>query len=664
MVYSSMGKATKKKKKVGKIFESGRAKLEDEHVGLASKATPLRLIIIAALVAIVTFVVFLPALQNKFVSWDDNLYIYENPHIRSLDFALLKWSFADTKLMYVPLTKISHALVYALWGLNPVGHHLINVLLHGLNTFLVVILIMSLVRHFYGIEEKDFSFEKYKSFYLRAVVAASVTGLLFGLHPLHVESVAWVTERKDVLYSFFALLSLIFYLKYASVSLNKQRSLYYCICLLFFSFALLSKAMAVTLPAILLIIDVYPLRRFKVEARLKSQLKLLIEKLPFFCLSLIYTIITIAAYAEQSKLRPVEKYPFAQRIYGSFHEVCFYLYKMVFPVKLVPFYPYPSKMSFLSLEYAGSFIAVVVITAFCVYSWKKNRRVYLAVWVYYIVSLLPTLGIIQVGKTAGADRYTYLPSIGPFLVMGLIAAATYEKVANLKQWRLPLKMASVVIAVTALISISYITIQQIGVWKDSLVFWNYVIEKEPGRVPGAYYNLGVEYQSGDLFDKAIEQFQTALSLKPGYTEAHYNLGITYQSKGLLDMAIQQYRTALSLKPDDMEVHNNLGVAYQSKGLFDMAIQQYRTALSLKPDNVETHYNLGNAYYSKGLFDMAIQQYQTALRLKPDYAKAHKNLGFAYIKRGLKNDALRELKAALKINPNLTDVRQALEALIR
>jgi tetratricopeptide (TPR) repeat protein len=632
-----MRKGSKKAKKASKMPGRGRAIPEGGRTGPASRASSRTLIIVAASVAIAAFVVFLPALQNDFLTtWDDNLYILDNPHIRSLDFSLLKWSFTDTTIMWVPLTKISHALVYALWGLNPAGHHLINILLHALNTFLVVVLIMSLFRHYYGVERKDFSFDQSKSLYLKAVVACSVTGLLFGLHPLRVESVVWVTERKDVLYSFFFLLSLIFYLKYTSVSLNKRRSLYYGICLLLFSFALLSKAMAVTLPAVLLILDVYPLRRFKVKARLKSQLKLLIDKLPFFCMSLIYTVVTISTYAERSKLRPVEKYPFAQRIYGSFHELVFYLYKMVFPANLVPYYPY-REMSFLSPDVLGSSIAVVVITVFCIYSWRKNRQVYLAVWVYYIVTLLPVLGIIQVGKTAGADRYTYLASIGPFLLIGLVTATVYEKVSGLKQ-RLPiLKTASVAAAIAALISLSYITIRQTAVWKNSLVFWSYVIEKEPGRVAGAYYNLGNAYYADGLLDKAIEQFETTLRIEPGYKGTHYKLGIIYQSKGLPDLAIQQYETALRLNPDDMEVHNNLGVAYQSKGLLDKATEQYQKALSLSPDNAQTHCNLGNTYLSEGLFDKAIQQYQTALRLKPDYEKAYKNMRVAYMRKGLKNE---------------------------
>ncbi len=631
-----MRKVSKKKgKKVYKIPDPGRAKLEGKRIGPASNATPLNLVIIAALVAIVTFIVFLPALQNKFINWDDDSYVYENPYIRSLDFRLLKWSFTDTRLMWDPLTKISHALVYALWGLNPAGHHLVNVLLHVLNTFLVVVLIISLVRHFHGVEQRNFSFEKSRSFYLKAAVAGSVTGLLFGLHPLHVESVAWVTERKDVLYSFFFLLSLLFYLRYASVSLNKQRSLYYGICLLFFLFALLSKAMAVTLPAILLILDVYPLRRFKVEASLKSQLKLLIEKIPFFGLSFIYTIMTMVAYTGHSILEPLEKYPFAQRIWGSFHELIFYLYKMVFPVKLVPLYPYPSTISFLSPEYAGSFIAVVVITAFCVYLWRKNRQVYLTVWIFYIVTLLPVLGIIQVGKTAGADRYTYLPSIGPFLLIGLATATIYDKVTGVKQWRSMAKMTAVVVAVAALISLSYLTIRQIGVWKDSIVLWNYVTEKETGRIHIAYNNLGNAYLSNRLLDKAIEQYQTALRLKPDYAKAHNNLGNAYQFKGLFDQAIEQYQAALRLMPDYPEAHNNLGVTYLSQGLFDKAIEQYETALRLKPDFTRAHYNLGLAYQSKGLFDKAIEQYQAALRLKPDFTEAYKNLGAALYEKGLK-----------------------------
>ena len=408
-------------------------------------------------------------------------------------------------------------------------------------------------------------------------------------------------------------LSLLSYLRYASVSLNKQRSLYYGICLLFFSFALLSKAMAVTLPAILLIMDVYPLRRFRVEAGMKSQSKLLIEKLPFFCLSLIYTIITMAFYSERGSLALVEKHPFAQRIYEGFYELLFYLYKMVFPVKLVPYYPYPSRISFLSPEYAGSFIAAVLITVFCVYLWRKNRQVYLAVWVYYIVTLLPVLGIIQVGKTAGADRYAYLPSIGPFLILGLAAAAICEKITNLRKWRLISQAAGVVIAIAALASISYATIQQISVWKNGLVFWNYVIEKGAG-VSIAYDNRGANFARMGQLDKAVADYDKAIALNPSHFKAYYNRGVAFARMGQLDKAVADYDKAIALNPSDPEVYNNRGAAFARMGQLGKAVADFDKAIALNPSFSGAYYNLGKAYLMTNNRELAISDFKKACDL--------------------------------------------------
>jgi tetratricopeptide (TPR) repeat protein len=334
---------------------------------------------------------------------------------------------------------------------------------------------------------------------------------------------------------------------------------------------------------------------------------------------------------------------------------------MIFPLDLIPFYPYPTDMVRLSSGYLFPLVLVTGITAICVVIAKK-QKLWSAAWGYYLITLLPVIGIVQVGEQAMADRYTYLPSLGPFLIMCLIAAKIYEKVTLLERRSPILKMASVVIAIAALISMSYITIQQIGVWKNSLTLWNYVIEKEPGSVPVAHNNLGNIYASEGQLDMAIEQYQTALRLKPNFAEAHNNLGNIYKSKGQLDMAVEQYQTALRLRSNFVEAHNNLGTVYKSKGQLDMAIEEYQTALRLKPNFVEAHNNLGNIYASEGQLDMAIEEYQTTLRLKPNLAEGHKNLGIAYIRKGLKNEAIREFNAALEINPSLKDVRDVLESL--
>ena len=662
MVYFLMGKASRKKKNLNKIYEYGETKLGDGRIGLTPKETPLRPIIIAALVAIVTLIVFLPALQNKFINWDDNIFVYENPHIRSLNSQLFQWAFTNRQYQWSPLRWISHALDYKIWQLNPLGHHLSNIIIHSLNAFFVVILAVGLYEMR---NRKIFPSKEDTNFRRKAFIIGVVTGLLFSIHPLRVESVAWVSERKDVLYAFFFLLSLISYLRYFRHSDNIQKKrLYYMLALVFFIMSVMSKAAAVTLPLVLILLDFYPLERVNFRSGLDKWHRVFVEKLPFFVIGGAVAWINMGVHEDMGVVIPLVTMSFIDRMLLAIKTFVFYLIKMIWPFNLTLIYGEPYNISISAPETVGLLLFFAVMTGLCIFLWYRGKRVWFAVWIYYIIMLLP-VSIVKVYSFSFAhDRYTYMPSIGPFLLVGLFTATIYEKVANAKQWRPSLRMAGIAVAIAALISISYITAQQIGIWKNSIVFWNYVIEKSPGRVPIAHNNLGNAYQSEGIFDKAIEHYQTALSLKPDYVKAHNNLGNAYQSIGMFDKAIEHYQTALKLKPDYAEAYNNIAVIYMSKGQFSKAIEYYRTALRLKPGNAELHYNLGLAYQSEDLLDKAIEHYQIALRLKPDIAEAHKNLGIAYMKKGLKNEAIREFKVTLKINPGLTDVRQSLEALTR
>jgi Flp pilus assembly protein TadD len=660
-----MGKASRKKKNADKIYESGETKSGNGRIGFVPEESRLRLIIIAALVAIVTFIVFLPALQNKFINWDDNIFVYDNPHIRSLSSQFFQWAFTNRQYQWSPLRWISHALDYKIWQLNPLGHHLSNIIIHSLNAFLVVIFAAKLCEMRKRqtapllVEDED------KGFRRKAFIAGAVTGLLFSIHPLRVESVAWVSERKDVLFAFFFMLSLISYLRYYRFldNIHKKR-LYYLLTLVFFIMSVMSKAAAVTLPLVLILLDFYPLERVNFRSGLDNWRRVFVEKLPFFAIGGAVAWINMGLHEEMGIVIPLVTMSFIDRMLLAIKTFVFYLIKMFWPFNLTLIYGQPYNISISIPETAGLLLFFAVMTGLCIFLWYRGKRLWFAVWIYYIIMLLP-VSIVKIYSFSFAhDRYTYMPSIGPFLLVGLFAATIYEKVTNAKQWRLSLKMAGLSVAIAILISVSYITIQQTGIWKNSIIFWNYVIEKAPEKVPIAHNNLGNAYQSAGMFDKAIEHFQTALSLKPDYVKAHNNLGNAYQSAGMFDKAIEHYQTALKLKPDYAEAHNNIAVIYMSKDQFSKAIEHYQTALRLKPGNAESHYNIGLAYHAEDLLDKAIEHYQTALRLKPDVAEAHKNLGIAYMKKGLKNEAVREFKAALRINPALTDVRRSLEALTR
>jgi hypothetical protein len=340
-----------------------------------------------------------PALQNDFVNWDDPEYVYENEQIRSLGKESLRWMLtAYHASNWHPLTWLSHAVDYAIWGLNPLGHHLTSIIFHGLNTFLVVILITRLV----SFGRNDMPAQtclpagkvrnskpacRQARFEIRnSLLAGVVTGLLFGLHPLHVESVAWVSERKDVLYAFFYLLSILAYVRYVRAGQGKG-AVPYGVCMVLFVCSLLSKPMAVTLPVVLLILDVYPLGRFTPLARKPGQGFLTggyrtVEKVPFFVLSIVSSILTVQAQGAGGALKSLQLHPLGERVLVSIRALLFYLFKMVWPNDLAPLYPYPAGVSlFDDIQYLGVVVLVIGITVFCFWQWRR-QKVWAAVWAY------------------------------------------------------------------------------------------------------------------------------------------------------------------------------------------------------------------------------------------------------------------------------------------
>ncbi|MEE8574733.1 MAG: hypothetical protein V3T30_04900, partial [Thermodesulfobacteriota bacterium] len=377
------------------------------------------------LAAVVTFIVYLPTLQNGFVNWDDQGYVYNNPNIRILDIDFFRWALSTPVLgNWHPLTMLSHAVDYALFGLNPRGHHLTSIVLHSVNTILVFFLTFTLVNN-----KKSGNAVMGNESLLTARITALVTALLFGLHPLHVESVAWVSERKDLLYAFFYLLTLLTYLTYARGS-AKNRVIPYASALILFTLSLLSKPMAVTLPVVLLLIDYYPLGRFRVHGPtgLKAYRRIFLEKIPFFLLSLIFTAITIETQKSAGALE-MEIAPFLERLLISLRGYGFYIYKSFIPVNLAQVYPYPDTIGLFKLEYLASIILIAIITLLSIkYVRKPNEnKLFITLWAYFLVTLLPVIGLVQAGQQSAADRYTYLPGLAIFILIGLALSILYKK---------------------------------------------------------------------------------------------------------------------------------------------------------------------------------------------------------------------------------------------
>ena len=379
--------------------------------------------------------------------------------------------------------------------------------------------------------------------------------------------------------------------------------------------------MAVTLPAVLLILDWYPLGRINSK---KTFVNVFAEKIPFIACSAAISLVSLVAQNELGALKPLASAPFFTRLLVAIKSLVVYLWKMIVPHSLVPFYPYPRDVSLFSTEYVLAIALVFGVTALSIV-YAKKQRVWLAAWGYYFVTLLPVLGLIKIGDFAMADRFTYLPSLGPFLVIGLIVAKVYERVLASNRWKTLLRTASYIIATALIVSLSFYTIKQIEVWRNSITLWGYVIDKFPGTAPVAHNNLGIAFEDQGNSDQAIDQYQVALKIYPEYADAHFNLGRIYAKKGYLDQAIQEFQAALQINPGAGDTHNSLGIAYAMQGHIDQAINEFKAAMQIDPNLVEAHINLGQAYAIQGHNDQAMNEFQTALKLDPENARARRNL---------------------------------------
>jgi lipoprotein NlpI len=610
---------------------------------------------LAVLVSLITFVVYLSSLHHEFVEWDDAQYVVENLHIRSIDIAFFKWAFADFHAgNWHPLTWISHAIDYAIWGLNPLGHHLTSIILHAVNAFIVVLLIINLLN---VLKETTITEELSEFLDERMIlITGGVTGLLFGLHPLHVESVAWVAERKDLLCALFVLLSTTLYTKYVSSIYNESAqeisslrffNKQYLIAFVFFIFALLSKPMAVTLPFVLLILDWYPFKRIQ---SLKTFRSAFIEKIPLIALSLISSVLTVLAQRTGGALVSMESIPFSTRVLVGARSLIAYLWKMIWPLNLIPFYPYPTHVSLLSLEYLSTIFFVIGITIICVVSAKK-QRLWLSVWSYYVMTLIPVIGIVQVGRQAMADRYTYLPSLGPFLIMGLGVAWVSRKVSTLPRWGLIIKPLGAIIAIFVFVFMSYLTFRQIGIWNNSIRLWSYVIGKHPERVHLVYYFRGLAYLNTDQVDKAIEDFDTAIALDPYFDDAFLNRGSAFEKIGKFDKAIENFDKAIALRPS-YEAYFNRGITFEKMGLLDEAIADYDKAITLNPSRYEAYRAIGRLYGKTGLFDKAIEYFSKYIAINPKHAESYNNRGLSYLYIGQNDRALEDFNKAIALDQNI------------
>lgn len=516
----------------------------------------------AAAVSLVTFGAYLVSLKNGFLEWDDGTYVADNPHIRRLGADLFRWALLEFHgANWHPLTWLSHALDYAAWGPDPAGHHLTNVILHALVTCLVTFLAARLILAArQGSDEPED-----ESFCLRG---AAITGLLFGLHPLHVESVAWVAERKDLLCALFYLLAIGAWLRYAAEAGSPLRSRAYPAALALFCLALASKPMAVSLPLVLLILDRYPLGRVAAGVRPTA---LILEKIPFLLLAAASSVITFMAQRSGEAVASLTALPIPARLTTALTATATYLWKMLLPLDLTPFYPYPRHISLATPSGIIALATVAAITAWCLRT-RARQPFWLAAWGYYLVTLLPVIGIVQIGRQSMADRYTYLPSIAPFLLAGLLAATLLRRTEQAPAAGL-LARGAIVLFVAAMATA---TVRQIGIWRDGTTLWTRVIdryrgeEKELQGFAIAFNNRGIALHGSGKEEAALADFSRAIELSPGDDTYHLNRGTVFLKRKEYDRALDDYREAIRLNPANSSASYNIACIHSLAGRTDEA----------------------------------------------------------------------------------------------
>jgi tetratricopeptide (TPR) repeat protein len=586
-------------------------------------------------IALLTFASFLPALHNQ-LNWDDDVNLVNNPHYRGLGWTQLRWMWTTFHMgHWIPLTWMTLGLDYLLWGMKPLGYHLTSLLLHATTAvvfYSVALRILGLARPA-PVEHGHTSL----------ALAAGFAALLFALHPLRVESVAWATERRDVLSGLFYLLALLAYLRACERGEPSRR--WYWTSVALFACALLSKSIAVSLPVVLLILDVYPLRRLG-EARGwcgEPARRVYVEKIPFVLLAAAASAIAFLALGRLNNMTSLEALSVLGRLAVSAYGLAFYLWKMLVPLNLSPLYELPATVNPSATPFILSYAVVVALTALAV-ALRRRWPGLPAVWLAYVVILLPVLGIFHNGPQIAADRYTYLAGLGWAMLAGAGLLSSWHAVRLLLPG----------FALGVLVGLGVLTWHQAQVWHDSETLWTHAVAIDPQSSSNAQNNWGAALADQGLPAEAIEHYRQALQIRPDYADAHFNWGVALAQQGQPAEAIEHYQQALQIKPEYAAAHYNWGNARARQGQPAEAIEHYQQALQIKPDYADAHHNLGVALAQQGRLAEAIEHYQQAVHIKPDYAPAHNSWGIALAQQGRLTEAIEHFQQALNIWPGFAD----------
>ncbi len=641
---------------------------------------------ICLFLGLLTLAVYWPVKNCEFIAYDDPLYVVSNPHLKpglTLDGVL--WALGSGRACnWHPLTWLSLMVDVSLFGIDPAGSHLVNLLLHVMNTLLLFLVL------------RQFTGARWRSAFVAAI---------FAMHPLHVESVAWISERKDVLSGLFWLLTLGAYGRYVrkrstagncgsnpvGTPAGRLWSFDYVLVVLFFVLGLMSKPMLVTLPLVLLLLDYWPLGRWTLprpplggsavppsdhsgpSRPFSTLVPLLREKVPLFALSGISCLVTFLVQGHGGAIAPLERIPIGARVENAFVACARYLGKAFWPAGLAIPYPHPVHWPIACVVLAVLLVAGLSAAAL----WTRRKLPFVVVgWLWFLVTLTPVIGLVQVGVQSMADRYTYIPLVGVFILVAWGAEAAFAR------WRLP-KVVPGILAVSAISACAIVSVNQLRYWQNTETLFRHSIEVTTDNYVAyenlglclyhkgqpdpaaecyrraiqinpddcsAYDNLGQYWYDRGSLDKAIEEYRQALRIYPDYPNAWNDLGCVLTRRRQLTDAIQCFQRALHANPDYAEAHDNLGVALDAADRTDEAIGHYTEALRLQPDNLQAHNNLANALFGRGQVDEAIRQYHLALGINPGFTPALNNLGWALFSRGQYAEAISCYEQALKLRP--------------
>jgi protein O-mannosyl-transferase len=592
-----------------------------------------RNVILCLLLVVATLALYNPVNRHPFVNYDDDRYITENPHVHNgLTWRTITWAFTATEQgNWHPLTWLSHALDYQLFHQNPAGHHFTSLLIHAANAVLLFLFLV---------------------YATRRLGPSLFVAALFALHPINVESVAWVAERKNVLCTFFFFATLIAYCWYARQPDWRR----YLVFAGLFLLGLMSKPMVITLPFVLLLLDYWPLGRIRgghADATAAPLSKLVVEKLPLIALSAASAVITMQAQRAGGAMRSTAQFSLAVRLENAVMAYAMYLWKMIWPSHLSPIYPHPGD-SLAGWQVGTSALVLLAVTAVALKF--RARRYLLTGWLWFLGTLVPVIGLVQVGDQAMADRYAYIPLVGIFIMI----AWGIADLADSKQIGLVVR---VIPAACVLLALSFATNRQLGYWSSNYDLWTHAVAVT-GRNFIAQDNLGGALLWLGKTDEAYLHFQAAAEINPLDPMSRSNLGAYLQEHGHMAEAIEKYNRVITLTSDPgllAATYANLGAAYRKLGEDEKARTSYDQALQLNPNQYNAYLGLGELLEKQSRLDDAISNYSKAVELRPTDT-GFLLLGRALERTGRRSEALAAYQAALKLSPEMPEAQHAVDAL--